>query len=62
MEDYIRKKKKTVEERLNELENRVLELEKENALMMRALAQLAENKAEEKGILIPGVDPENSPS
>lgn len=42
----------TTEQRLTNLENRIGELEKENALMMRALAKLAEDKAEDLGIEI----------
>jgi hypothetical protein len=57
-----RKKPKTTEARLDELEYRLSELEKENTLMMRALAQLTEDKAEERGITIPGVKPENPAS
>ncbi len=51
-----------VKERLVALERRVAELEKENALMMRALAKLAEDKAEELGIKVPGAKPESPPS
>lgn len=52
----------TIEGRLDALERRVAELEKENALMMRALAKLAEDKAEELGIKVPGAKPEDPPS
>lgn len=42
-----------LETSVSSLEDKVSELEKENALMMRALAKLAEGKAEELGIEIP---------
>lgn len=57
----------TIEERLLALELRILELEKENALMLRAVAKLTEEKAQAveddtaaASTWIPGTLPENS--